>query len=160
MSGKSVGRGLVLNGRVVQGPLNHAADREAGAGGDSGRLEGLGRSTQPVTEISLLISPPCELVDVPIEMDDGTIAHFEGYRVQHNMSRGPGKGGVRFHPDVTLEEVMALSAWMTVKCAAVNLPYGGAKGGVICDPATLSRGEIERITRRYTAELMDQFGPE
>ena len=74
------------------------------------------------------------IVDVPIEMDDGSIAHFEGYRVQHNLSRGPGKGGVRFHPDVTLEEVMALSAWMTVKTAAVNLPYGGAKGGIRVDP--------------------------
>src|SRR5205085_10800890 len=74
------------------------------------------------------------IVDVPIEMDDGNVAHFEGFRVQHNLSRGPGKGGVRYHPDVTLEEVMALSAWMTVKCAAVNLPYGGAKGGIRCDP--------------------------
>ena len=74
------------------------------------------------------------IVDVPIEMDNGSVAHFEGFRVQHNLSRGPGKGGVRYHPDVTLEEVMALSAWMTVKCAAVNLPYGGAKGGIRCDP--------------------------
>ena len=78
------------------------------------------------------------IVDVPIEMDDGSVAHFEGYRVQHNLSRGPGKGGVRYHPDVTLEEVMALSAWMTVKCAAVNLPYGGAKGGIRVDPKQLS----------------------
>ena len=78
------------------------------------------------------------IVDVPIELDNGTVAHFEGYRVQHNLSRGPGKGGVRYHPDVTLEEVMALSAWMTVKCAAVNLPYGGAKGGIRVDPKQLS----------------------
>ena len=77
-------------------------------------------------------------VDVPIERDNGTIAHFEGYRVQHNLSRGPGKGGVRFHQDVTLSEVMALSAWMTVKNAAVNVPYGGAKGGIRVDPKTLS----------------------
>src|SRR3954469_15350114 len=87
------------------------------------------------------------IVDVPIEMDDGTIAHFEGYRVQHNMSRGPGKGGVRFHPDVTLEEAMALSAWMTIKTAAVNLPYGGAKGGIRVDPKKLSLQELEKVTR-------------
>ncbi|MEJ7686731.1 MAG: Glu/Leu/Phe/Val dehydrogenase [Variovorax sp.] len=99
------------------------------------------------------------IVDVPIEMDDGSIAHFEGYRVQHNMSRGPGKGGVRFHPDVTLEEVMALSAWMTVKTAAVNLPYGGAKGGVRVDPKKLSQQELEKVTRRYTSEIGIIIGP-
>ena len=99
------------------------------------------------------------IVDVPIEMDDGSIAHFEGFRVQHNMSRGPGKGGVRFHPDVTLEEVMALSAWMTVKCAAVNLPFGGAKGGVRVDPKKLSRQELEKVTRRYTSEIGIIIGP-
>jgi glutamate dehydrogenase (NAD(P)+) len=99
------------------------------------------------------------IVDVPIEMDDGTIAHFEGYRVQHNMSRGPGKGGVRFHPDVTLEEVMALSAWMTIKTAAVNLPYGGAKGGIRVDPKKLSQQELEKITRRYTSEIGIIIGP-
>lgn len=100
------------------------------------------------------------IVDVPIEMDDGRIAHYEGYRVQHNLSRGPGKGGVRFHPDVTLEEVMALSAWMTVKCAAVNLPYGGAKGGVRVDPKQLSQKELEKITRRYTSEIGIIIGPQ
>ncbi len=99
------------------------------------------------------------IVDVPIEMDDGTIAHFEGYRVQHNMSRGPGKGGIRFHPDVTLEEVMALSAWMTIKTAAVNLPYGGAKGGIRVDPKKLSQQELEKITRRYTSEIGIIIGP-
>src|SRR5450830_194656 len=100
------------------------------------------------------------IVDVPIEMDDGRIAHFEGYRVQHNLSRGPGKGGVRFHPDVTLEEVMALSAWMTVKCAAVNLPYGGAKGGIRVDPKLLSQQELEKMTRRYTSEIGIIIGPQ
>lgn len=75
------------------------------------------------------------IVDIPVQMDDGTIRHFEGYRVQHNLSRGPGKGGVRYHPDVDLNEVMALSAWMTIKCAALNLPYGGAKGGIRVDPS-------------------------
>ncbi len=99
------------------------------------------------------------IVDVPIEMDDGRIAHYEGYRVQHNMSRGPGKGGVRFHPDVTLEEVMALSAWMTVKTAAVNLPYGGAKGGIRVDPKKLSQKELEKVTRRYTSEIGIIIGP-
>lgn len=99
------------------------------------------------------------IVDVPIEMDNGTIAHFEGYRVQHNMSRGPGKGGVRFHPDVTLEEVMALSAWMTIKTAAVNLPYGGAKGGIRVDPKKLSLQELEKVTRRYTSEIGIIIGP-
>jgi glutamate dehydrogenase (NAD(P)+) len=99
------------------------------------------------------------IVDVPIELDNGTIAHFEGYRVQHNVSRGPGKGGVRFHQDVTLSEVMALSAWMSVKNAAVNVPYGGAKGGIRVDPKTLSRGELERMTRRYTSEIGIIIGP-
>jgi len=99
------------------------------------------------------------IVDVPIEMDNGTIAHFEGYRVQHNVSRGPGKGGVRFHQDVTLSEVMALSAWMSIKNAAVNVPYGGAKGGIRVDPRTLSRAELERLTRRYTSEIGIIIGP-
>ena len=100
------------------------------------------------------------IVDVPIELDDGSVAHFEGYRVQHNLSRGPGKGGVRYHPDVTLEEVMALAAWMTVKCAAVNLPYGGAKGGIRVDPKKLSMKELERMTRRYTSEIGIIIGPQ
>ena len=99
------------------------------------------------------------IVDVPIALDNGTMAHFEGYRVQHNTSRGPGKGGVRFHPEVTLSEVMALSAWMSVKNAAVNLPFGGAKGGIRVDPKTLSRGELERLTRRYTSEIGVIIGP-
>ncbi len=100
------------------------------------------------------------IVDVPIELDDGSVAHFEGYRVQHSLSRGPGKGGVRYHPDVTLEEVMALAAWMTVKNAAVNLPFGGAKGGIRVDPKQLSRKELERLTRRYTSEIGIVIGPQ
>ena len=99
------------------------------------------------------------IVDVPIHLDDGSVRHFEGYRVQHNTSRGPGKGGVRFHQDVTLSEVMALSAWMSIKNAAVNVPYGGAKGGIRVDPKTLSRGELERMTRRYTSEIGIIIGP-
>ena len=100
------------------------------------------------------------IVDVPIELDNGTVAHYEGFRVQHNLSRGPGKGGVRYHPDVTLEEVMALSAWMTVKTAAVNLPFGGAKGGIRVDPKLLSIKELERMTRRYTSEIGLIIGPQ
>ncbi|WP_336777978.1 Glu/Leu/Phe/Val family dehydrogenase [Pantoea sp. USHLN256] len=100
------------------------------------------------------------IVDIPLEMDDGSVRHFEGYRVQHNLSRGPGKGGVRYHPDVTLEEVMALSAWMTVKCAALNLPFGGAKGGIRVDPRELSHKELERLTRRYTSEIGTILGPQ
>jgi glutamate dehydrogenase (NAD(P)+) len=100
------------------------------------------------------------IVDVPIVLDDGTVAHFEGYRVQHNLSRGPGKGGIRFHPNVTLEEVMALAAWMTTKNAAVNLPYGGAKGGIRVDPKSLSLKELERMTRRYTSEIGIIIGPQ
>lgn len=99
------------------------------------------------------------VVDVPIRLDNGTMAHFEGYRVQHNTSRGPGKGGVRFHPDVCLSEVMALSAWMSIKNAAVNLPFGGAKGGIRIDPKLHSRSELERVTRRYTSELGGLIGP-
>lgn len=102
----------------------------------------------------------CLIVDVPIEMDDGSLRHFEGYRVQHNISRGPGKGGVRYHPGVTLDEVMALAAWMTVKCAAINLPYGGAKGGIRIDPRQLSLKELERLTRRYTSEIGVIIGPQ
>jgi len=99
------------------------------------------------------------IVDVPIEMDDGTVHHYEGFRVQHSLTRGPGKGGVRYHPDVTLEEVMALSAWMSIKNAAVNLPYGGAKGGIRVDPKSLSMKELEKLTRRYTSEIGIIIGP-
>jgi glutamate dehydrogenase (NAD(P)+) len=100
------------------------------------------------------------IVDIPVEMDDGSVRHFEGFRVQHNLSRGPGKGGVRYHPAVCLEEVMALAAWMTVKTAAVNLPFGGAKGGIRVDPTQLSRNELEKITRRYTSEIGIIIGPQ
>jgi glutamate dehydrogenase (NAD(P)+) len=100
------------------------------------------------------------IVDIPIELDDGRIAHFEGFRSQHSLTRGPGKGGVRYHPDVTLDEVMALAAWMTVKNAAVNLPYGGAKGGIRVDPKTLSLKELEKLTRRYTSEIGIIIGPQ
>jgi glutamate dehydrogenase (NAD(P)+) len=99
-------------------------------------------------------------VSVPVVLDDGRYEVFTGYRVQHSIVRGPSKGGIRFAPDVTLDEVRALAAWMTWKCAVVNIPFGGGKGGVICDPDLLSPGELERITRRYTSEIMDIIGPE
>ena len=100
------------------------------------------------------------IVDVPIKLDGGEVAHFEGYRVHHNLSRGPGKGGIRYHPDVTLSEVMALAAWMTIKNAVVQVPYGGAKGGVRVDPKRLSLAELERLTRRYTSEINILLGPD
>lgn len=99
-------------------------------------------------------------VNIPVQLDDGRVEVFTGYRVQHSIARGPGKGGIRYAPDVSLDEVRALASWMTWKCAVVNIPYGGAKGGVICDPNILSSGELERITRRYTAEILDFIGPE
>jgi len=100
------------------------------------------------------------IVAIPIQMDDGAIEVFEGYRVIHNDVRGPSKGGIRYSPHITLSEVKALAAWMTWKCAVVNLPFGGAKGGVKCDPKKLTKVELEKITRRYTANLMEVFGPE
>ncbi|MFZ3330562.1 MAG: Glu/Leu/Phe/Val dehydrogenase [Candidatus Acidiferrales bacterium] len=99
-------------------------------------------------------------VYVPVALDSGKLEVFIGYRVLHSSVRGPGKGGIRFAPDVSIDEVRALAAWMTWKCAVVNIPFGGAKGGVICDPSKLSKTELERITRRYTAELSEWFGPE
>ena len=107
--------------------------------------------SQPAREIT---------VHIPVSMDDGRIELFTGYRVQHSMARGPAKGGVRYAPDVTLDEVKALASWMTWKCAVVNIPFGGAKGGVICDPKKMSQGELERMTRRYTAELVELIGAE
>ena len=99
-------------------------------------------------------------VSVPVQMDDGTVRAFQGYRVVHNMTRGPAKGGIRYHPAVTQDEVKALAMWMTWKCALMGLPFGGAKGGVICDPKLLSLGEKERLTRRYTSEIINEIGPE
>ena len=100
------------------------------------------------------------IVDVPIRLDNGVVEHFEGYRVHHNTSRGPGKGGIRFHQDVTLSEVMALAGWMTIKNAVVNVPFGGAKGGVRVDPRQLSLSELEGLTRRYTSEISAMIGPD
>ncbi|HEX8992261.1 MAG TPA: Glu/Leu/Phe/Val dehydrogenase, partial [Anaerolineales bacterium] len=100
------------------------------------------------------------IVHIPVQMDNGGLEVFTGFRVQHSIARGPGKGGVRYAPDVTLDEVRALASWMTWKCAVVGIPFGGAKGGIICDPKRMSKGELERMTRRYTAELFEFIGPE
>ena len=109
----------------------------------------------------VLRTPTKELtVNIPVLLDDGRLEVFTGYRVQHSLARGPAKGGIRFAPDVTLDEVRALASWMTWKCAVVNIPFGGGKGGVICDPNILSDQELEKLTRRYTSEIMDFIGPE
>jgi glutamate dehydrogenase (NAD(P)+) len=115
---------------------------------DDGMRKVLGTSAREIT------------VHIPVQLDDGRIEVFTGYRVQHSIARGPAKGGIRFAPDVTLDEVRALASWMTWKCAVVNIPFGGGKGGVICDPFVLSEAELEKLTRRYTAEIIDFIGPE
>jgi len=100
------------------------------------------------------------IVSIPVRMDDGSVEVFTGYRIQHNITPGPAKGGIRYHPDVTLDEMRALAMWMTWKCAVVGFPYGGAKGGVACEPRKLSPQELERLTRRYTSEILLMIGPE
>src|SRR5215468_2737924 len=100
------------------------------------------------------------VVSIPVRMDGGETKVFEGYRVQHNIARGPAKGGIRYHPNVTLDEVKALASWMTWKCATVGIPYGGGKGGVVCDPKSLSKNELERLTRRYAFEIAPIIGPD
>jgi glutamate dehydrogenase (NAD(P)+) len=99
-------------------------------------------------------------VSIPTSLDDGSVRAFTGYRVTHNIARGPSKGGIRYHQDVTLDEVKALAMWMTWKCALMGLPFGGAKGGVVCDPKSMSRPELERMTRRFTSEIINEIGPE
>ena len=99
-------------------------------------------------------------VSIPTHMDDGSVRAFTGYRVTHNVARGPSKGGIRYHPDVTLDEVKALAMWMTWKCSLMRIPFGGAKGGVVCDPKSMTRTELERMTRRYTSEIINEIGPE
>ena len=100
------------------------------------------------------------VVSIPVGMDDGSVQVFEGYRVTHNVARGPSKGGIRYHPDVTLDEVKSLAMWMTWKCALMGIPFGGAKGGVVCDPKRLSELELQKLTRRYTSEIINDIGPE
>src|SRR5436190_21459650 len=115
---------------------------------DEGIRKMLGTSTKELT------------VHIPVQLDDGRLEVFTGYRVQHSLARGPAKGGIRYAPDVTLDEVRALASWMTWKCAVVNIPFGGGKGGVICNPDVMSMAELEKMTRRYTAEIMEFIGPE
>ncbi len=128
-------------------------------------LQQVDRATASLGELAYLVETLKRpkrilIVDIPIRMDDGTVAHFEGYRVQHNTSRGPGKGGVRFHQHVTLSEVMALAGWMSIKNAVIGVPFGGAKGGIRVDPRELSEAELERLTRRYTSEIGIVIGPD
>jgi glutamate dehydrogenase/leucine dehydrogenase len=99
-------------------------------------------------------------VSIPTRMDDGSIVTFPGFRVTHNVARGPSKGGIRYHPDVTLDEVKSLAMWMTWKCALMGIPFGGAKGGVVCNPKQMSESELERMTRRFTSEIITEIGPE
>ncbi len=139
----------------VTDEFNPLASAQARFDEAAGRL-GIDEGMQKV-----LRSPAREvIVHIPVQLDDGRLELFTGYRVQHSIARGPAKGGIRYAPDVTLDEVRALAAWMTWKCAVTNVPFGGAKGGIICDPTLLSPSELERITRRYTAELYDFIGPE
>jgi glutamate dehydrogenase (NAD(P)+) len=141
--------------QAMQDELNPLESAEARFDEAAARL-GLDEGMQKV-----LRSSSRELtVHIPVALDDGRLEVFTGYRVQHSLARGPAKGGIRFAPDVTIDEVRALASWMTWKCAVTNVPFGGAKGGVICDPNLLSPGELERITRRYTAEIFDFIGPE
>ena len=130
---------------AAEARFNQAADK---LGLDDGMRKVLRLPTREIT------------VNIPVQLDDGRFEVFTGYRVQHSLARGPGKGGIRYGPDVTLDEVRALASWMTWKCAVVNSPFGGAKGGVICEPALMSDGELERLTRRYTAQILDVIGPE
>jgi glutamate dehydrogenase (NAD(P)+) len=145
----SIDRSAVQSSENVWQMAQHQLD-------DVARLIGLSEG------IHLYLREPKRVleVSVPVRMDDGRFKIFQGFRVQHNMARGPAKGGIRFHPDVTLDEVKALAMWMTWKCAVVNIPFGGAKGGVICDPKAMSMQELEHLTRRYTSEISIIIGPE
>ena len=126
-----------------------------------GQLRRVGETFAVDPDLTRILSQckKCVEVSVPVQMDDGTVQAFTGYRVVHNMTRGPAKGGIRYHPAVTQDEVKALAMWMTWKCALMGLPFGGAKGGVVCDPKSLSTGELERLTRRYTTEIINEIGP-
>jgi glutamate dehydrogenase (NAD(P)+) len=131
--------------RIAQQQLQNVAD----AFGIDDRLVNVLKECKKAVEVS-----------IPTSLDDGSVVAYTGFRVTHNVSRGPSKGGIRYHPDVTVDEVKALAMWMTWKCALMGLPFGGAKGGVICDPKRMSRGELERMTRRFTSEIINEIGPE
>lgn len=146
-------------------PLKALGDRERSISPFDNALKQFDRAAQILkltdNQIAVIKEPRRVLeVKLPVRMDDGSIEIFKGYRVQHNIARGPAKGGVRFHPKVDLDEVKALALWMTFKCAVVNIPMGGGKGGIEVDPKKLSLGELERMSRRYFVEMMDIFGPD
>src|SRR4051812_19233062 len=131
--------------RIAQQQLQNVAD----AFGIDDRLVNVLKECKKAVEVS-----------IPTSLDDGNVVAFTGYRVTHNIARGPSKGGIRYHPDVTLDEVKALAMWMTWKCSLMGLPFGGAKGGVVCDPKQMSTRELERMTRRFTSEIINEIGPE
>ncbi len=144
----------------VQEPVSHLRENPYGLAKDQLRLVARAFS---IDESLVKVLSSCKkavTVSIPVTMDDGRVEVFEGFRVTHNVARGPSKGGIRYHPDVTLDEVRALSMWMTWKCALMGIPFGGAKGGVKCDPKQLSLRELEGMTRRYTTEIINEIGPE
>lgn len=150
--------------RAKRLPLKHYGDMDHPSAFENAQKQ-LERAAKilKLTEDQLrLIKEPRRIVEVnlPVRMDDGSIQIFKGYRVQHSFYRGPAKGGVRYHPDVNLDEIKALAMWMTFKCAVVGIPMGGGKGGIVVDPTKLSKGELERLSRRYFADLMEIFGPD
>jgi glutamate dehydrogenase (NAD(P)+) len=145
---------------IVEAPVSHLQENPFELAQD--QLRKVGEVFQ-IDQNLIEVLQQCKkavVCSVPVVMDKGSVQAFEGYRVTHNIARGPSKGGIRYHPDVTLDEVKALSMWMTWKCALMNIPFGGAKGGVVCNPKRLSRGELERMTRRYTTEIINEIGPE
>jgi glutamate dehydrogenase (NAD(P)+) len=149
-----------VNVTSVQEPVSHLRENPYELAKDQLRLVARAFS---IDESLVRVLSSCKkavTVSIPVTMDDGRVEVFEGFRVTHNVARGPSKGGIRYHPDVTLDEVRALSMWMTWKCALMGIPFGGAKGGVKCDPKQLSLRELEGMTRRYTSEIINEIGPE
>ncbi len=154
---------LEMEDTTAEHALDHAIEKELNPWeAQAARFDFAAKKLDLESGIWKILRQPAReiIVHFPVLMDDGRIEVFTGFRVQHSMARGPAKGGIRYAPDVNLDEVRALASWMTWKCAVVNIPFGGAKGGVICDPKKMSQGELERMTRRYTAEMVDVFGPE
>ena len=144
----------------VQDPVSHLRENPYEIAKDQLRLVAGAFSIDENLVKVLSLCKKSVAVSIPVTMDDGRVEVFEGFRVTHNVARGPSKGGIRYHPDVTLDEVRALSMWMTWKCALMGLPFGGAKGAVVCDPKVLAPDELERLTRRYTTEIINEIGPE
>ena len=145
---------------TVEAPVSHLRQNPYDIARDQLRRVAAAFSIEPNLVNVLSACKKAVVVGIPVTMDDGTIRVFEGFRVTHNIARGPSKGGIRYHPDVTLDEVKTLAMWMTWKCSLMGIPFGGAKGGVVCDPKKMSIGELERMTRRYTSEIINEIGPE